>query len=264
MKIGLTNRWIWFQRALTASQAGAGLLLTLTSIASKTDATKCALWTRPAVEWLQSVGVVIVIICSIWLWAAQWLKALMGDAVISGLVKFLLEELRTDVFSINANPVANRDRVTLFKFRSCRLRCCFFPVLNWLCAVERTGHMRGSRRWFRVNEGGHGEHSVEGIAGKAYVEGVLVLADNLPAIEKDSPIEVKKLYADKTFVPLKWVEKRAGRLAQSLCGIPVEVKGQVWGVIVIDSAGVSLGKREKIEKFYQKNAKILSKLLEKL
>lgn len=264
MKIGLTSRWIWIQRTLIVSQAVAGLFLTLTSIAAKSDVTKCAIWIRPAVEWLQSVGVAVVVICSIWLWAAQWLKAMMGDAVTSELVKFLLEELRSDVFSINANPVANRDRVTLFKFRSYRLRCCCFPVFDWLCAIERTGHMRGSRRWFRVNEDGQGEHGVEGIAGKAYVEGVLVLADNLPAIEKNSPLEVKKLYADKTFVPLKWVEKRAGRLAQSLCGIPVEVKGQVWGVIVIDSAGCSLGKREKIERFYQKNAKILSKLLEKL
>jgi len=73
------------------------------------------------------------------------------------------------------------------------------------------------------------------------------------------------LYAERTFVRTEWVEEyiRKGRpLARSFIGIPVEVAGNRWGVLVLDS------KREMRSapttlKLYTLVARFLATLLER-
>jgi hypothetical protein len=68
-------------------------------------------------------------------------------------------------------------------------------------------------------------------------------------------------YAAKGFVTKAWVEERV-RLGQplgrSFCGIPVEVGGRMWGVLVFDSRNPNEIKGVDV---YQEFGAVLSKLL---
>ena len=72
-------------------------------------------------------------------------------------------------------------------------------------------------------------------------------------------------YARKTNVKPEWVKQRlrAGRkVSVDLCGFPGEVRGQPWGIIVVDSKA-SVIDSSKVDGFYKQFAKILGKLLER-
>ena len=49
-----------------------------------------------------------------------------------------------------------------------------------------------------------------------------------------------------------------------MCGLPVEVGGKIWGIIVIDSRDKKLVGKNEILEFYNRNAGVLSKILENL
>ena len=51
-------------------------------------------------------------------------------------------------------------------------------------------------------------------------------------------------------------------MPRSMCGLPVEVGGEVWGVVVIDSRSETLVEQEKISALYGQHAGVLSKLIQ--
>jgi len=108
-------------------------------------------------------------------------------------------------------------------------------------------------------------NAAEGIAGRTWAIGKIVLVDNLPDLSVNSsqkPADLE-LYAEKTGVKVAWLKEALRKqqfLARSFCGIPVEVKGRLWGVIVVDS------RRPKIvaaEETYRLVSRVLGKLLER-
>jgi hypothetical protein len=71
-------------------------------------------------------------------------------------------------------------------------------------------------------------------------------------------------YALHTWTSARLIAKQKRckkKMPRSLCGIPVEVGGKPWGVIVIDSRSENLVTRDKIDEFYKRHAKMLEKLL---
>jgi len=217
-----------------------------------------------------------------WEFAGQFLKALQGSAWYSlplltcllGIgqvarssighpriwfaVKQILDIFRDDVFAGQAGQPLHHHRVTLFKHKRFRLAWVRWPWSGWLVAVERSGHTTRTRTVaFRAPDNAD---LAEGIAGQTWATRFVIAMSGLPdPTSTDNAILTD--YANRTFVPVEWVRARHF-LARSYCGIPVEVKGRVWGVIVLDSRGQDSIDTEAV-RLYTMVGKFLGKLLER-
>lgn len=91
--------------------------------------------------------------------------------------------------------------------------------------------------------------------------GVLVVA-GLPDIQ-DANEEVVQEYARNTWMPTKWIkEARTKPRPRALCGIPVEVNGQPWGVIVLDSRSPEgIAADPDSQRFYKLTGRVLALML---
>lgn len=69
-------------------------------------------------------------------------------------------------------------------------------------------------------------------------------------------------YAQRTWIAETWVLQKQRRHARSFCGIPVQVKGKLWGVIVLDSHNPE-AIDQNADKFYRLIGRFLGKLLER-
>jgi hypothetical protein len=260
MKLGASDRWRSCYKWLTRFQVFAAFALSVVAVVSKYEIPAGASGlANQIVSFIQDASIYIIVIANFVLWTAHVMKSYFGNPWAWDTVKILLEEFRADVFNGTATLNASHDRVTLFKKKDRRWRFGLFPSNDWLCAVERTGHMtRRRRKWMQANDDGQ---NYEGVAGATWCLGRTILKDGLPAVDNEAGIES---YAKETFVSVKYVkkqlEKRAS-LPRSLCGILVEVNNKPWGVIVIDSSLEKLADQAVIESFYRKNAKTLGKLL---
>jgi hypothetical protein len=216
------------------------------------------------VETVQGNSFWTILVLSVGLLAATIIKTHLGNPWVWEMVKGLLDDLRDDVFE-GQNVFAHCDRVTLFKKRSLRMRWGLFPSRDWLCSVERSGHMtRGKRKGLRIKDNAA---ALEGVGGATWGLGKTILADDLPILTQGATDQQICNYAMQTFVEPDYVRSQLFKgaiLPRSLCGIIVEVNHEPWGVIVIDSALPKLPQKEQIEKFFQKNAKVLGKLLAKV
>lgn len=128
--------------------------------------------------------------------------------------------------------------------------------------VARTGHTthRSSIPRFRAPKGR--PENAEGVAGVAFVNNSVIPVSDLPdlSVNKSDPQKVQ--YARDGFVSTRWIDKRESCQSRSLLGIPIEVKGTPWGVIVIDS--VHPEPICSIETITDGQFSILGKLLSKL
>jgi GAF domain len=79
--------------------------------------------------------------------------------------------------------------------------------------------------------------NAEGIAGQVWASGQTLTVDDFPEITERASDDQIAEYAKKTFVSEVWVRKRMGKrtLSRSIAGIPVEVKNELWGVLILDS-----------------------------
>jgi len=98
----------------------------------------------------------------------------------------------------------------------------------------------------------------------------VVSAFDLPELDAKASKTKLNEYARKTYVSVEfledWLERKASKgqsLPRAICGIPVEVKGEVWGVIVIDSRNPGELYKDAVMAFWKTTARTLSKLLEK-
>ena len=260
MKLGASDRWHFWYRWLTRVQVLAALAMSIVTVASRYNAPAgtTGLW-HDLIECIQNKAIFIVVFANAALWISYSLKKYFGYPLAWDTVKVLLEEFRDDVFEGATNLTANHDRVTLFMKKDWRWRWGIWPMRDWLCAVERTGHMTRSRRkWFRACDNGV---NFEGVAGATWCTGQTILKESLTIPTDHSGVES---YARDTFVSTDYVRrqmKKGAPLARSLCGLIVEVDNKPWGVIVIDSSLEKLVEKERIERFYQNNAKVVGKLL---
>ena len=102
-----------------------------------------------------------------------------------------------------------------------------------------------------------------GVAGQAWVRNKMVEAVGLPDLKTRPTESDYEVYAERSWLPKGQVLRhRYG--ARSFIGLPVEVNGNVWGVIVIDSRKDSIGKPKVIRGHYKIVAGLLGKVLEGL
>lgn len=196
-----------------------------------------------------------------------FLKTHFGNKQIWRVVTFLLEEYRKSVFNGHIDLEGEPDhhfRVTLFKYTGWRWAFCKWPWSGWLVPVARTGHTTVSRRIPRFRASSTNPDSAEGVAGVTFAQKAEIHVNDMPRISSKSAIKARAKYAKKGFVSIRWVDRHLNCNVRCLHGIPIEVKGTIWGSIVVDSRQPNAIPDNRLinEQEFKKLHQILSKVLE--
>jgi GAF domain-containing protein len=106
----------------------------------------------------------------------------------------------------------------------------------------------------------------EGVAGQTWASNSRVEVRDLPCLDVTSPAHDITEYAKQAWVSEDWVRRSLVEktLPQSLFGIPIEVRGRLWGVLVLDSRLPQGVKLNRAGKLISTLAVVLGRLLERV
>jgi hypothetical protein len=281
--IGKHETWIKTNSRLGFWLKILALIAAVFGALKETDPSKYAL--HP--YWQSILGIVhdnafwVIPVAAVSVVCIDWFQKYNGPPEIWCVIHHILNEMHGSVFPSDCNKAEHR--VTLFRLKK-NWRGA------WLVPIERSHYLaRKSKTRFRVQDDGN----AEGVAGQAYVQKACIYVESLPNISPEfengthiaanitagafkrrffpkeclsaSQLATVQLYMRQSWTDEKKVIKNmlAGKsMPRSLCGMPVEVQGEVWGVIVIDSRNEKLIGKSKIKAFYSQNAGVLSKLIQ--
>lgn len=179
------------------------------------------------------------------------------------LIKEVLEEFRRQIFPGTKDPL-HFHRVTLFRHRPWVFRWDCIRAgakFGWLKVVSRTGHTTQNSRtvFFAPND----PEQAQGVAGVAWAWGQTVFKEGLPDLSvANVSDEILQEYAAASNADFEYIKKLKPR-SRSLCGIPIEVQGRIWGVLVVDSRDARLPQK-LINQHYAPAVKFLSRILERV
>lgn len=184
----------------------------------------------------------------------------IGDPSKWRVVHHVLDMYQEHVFG-DENGELHEHRITLFKHVRWRLSLRGVPWSGWLVPVERSGHTtHRSVTYFRAPDEAD---NAEGVAGIAWNSSRAVEVELLPDLNALGCTEEHcEDYAKRTRSDLAKVKVKRFR-ARSYYAVPVEVKGERWGALVIDSRSSTL-KKKKIREQQHFVLSFLSKTLEGL
>jgi GAF domain-containing protein len=179
---------------------------------------------------------------------------------VLNVVHQLLDEMWDYAFASEADAPYHKHRVTLFRYFRWHLCPRKWPGSGWLVAIERSHHLtRQGIMYFRAPDQAQ---EAEGIAGHTWTQRGIVEVSSLPSLEGNPNEDAIREYAERTWLPHEVVAARRP-VARSYLGIPVEVDGNPWGVIVIDSASDEIRRGPSLN-IYRLIARILAKLLRRI
>lgn len=216
-------------------------------------------WLYVTVDFMQRWAWAVAVVGPVALAITQFVRRKFGNPWALDAVQKLLDEIRREMFGEHSQDPLDHHRVTLFKRVKWR---------GFLIAVARSDHLTKNKiRRFRVSDDGE---LCEGVVGRAWrcSEWVIVPSGGieLPTLKRHSASGDIEAFAAKTHVDPKWVRKQlyADRpLAMSYAAILVRLKGQPWGVLVLDSRNPKPIDREKLAKFGVYGS-LLTPLLERI
>lgn len=205
-----------------------------------------------------------------------------GNPWVSDKIKFILDQYQIKSIQKGHNEPQDHHRVTLFKktvcfghrWRQCLTQTCSkkIPFLgDYLVPEIRSGHIsQRSKTKFYISDK---SSQTEGVAGKAWCTDEAVIRANLAPIhtpENENDIEDKKNRAQEYAKATKCPEHMLQKYIQenenpplSIAAIPVRVRGQIWGIIVLDSQNPQGVTQESVD-HYQLTVAIIGQLLENL
>ena len=178
-------------------------------------------------------------------------------SLLDGFVREFADEKESDL----------THRVTLFRFIEFRPSLIFthfkLPWHGCLVPFERSGEYRltSSTVLLASKENPDG---AQGVAGVVFKKRLCEAINNLPGIDKDSNDQTIERYAKDTNCPRKWIDERREKgaiLPRSFWGIPIEVNGKIWGVLLIDSRNECLPKSDLLKRYFGPYGSCLSNLL---
>jgi hypothetical protein len=192
----------------------------------------------------------------------NFLRESVGNPRSWKAVHRILDDFRNDLFDQTSDDPIHANRVTLFKrvkYRWSFRERWYWPMLmgGWLVPVERSGHTsQTSNTVFRASSDGL---NVEGVAGQAWSRKKIFI------VEKHIDTENIEDYLTRSKTPDR-MQKRLSADRRSYVGIPIELAGDVWGVIVIDSVldRVPYSTNRKEKKKFTQLAKTLTIIIEGL
>lgn len=215
-------------------------------------------WLYATFNFMQQWAWAVAVIGPAALAITQFVRRKFGNPWAWDAVQKLLDEIRREVFGEYSQDPLDHHRVTLFKSIKRKV----------LVAVARSDHLTKNKiRRFRVSDDGE---LCEGVAGRAWrcSEWVIVpsVGTELPALKKHSSPADVEAFAARTHVDPKWVRRQLSAerpLAMSYAAILIRLKGQPWGVLVLDSRNPKPIDREKLAKFGVYGS-LLTPLLERI
>lgn len=219
-------------------------------------------WLLGPATWLLTHGLYVIFALTLTSGFSKLVRQRMTRPALREDVHWMLDQLQLLVFQAEhrRGEPGHLHRVTLFRAQTRPLRRGL-----WLVPFARSGHTtQKTDTRFRIDDD---PRKVEGIAGRAWMQGRrVVTVQGLPDLSSVQTPETQSAwireYADKTFVSPEWIGKRVeqGKMAaRSYTGIPVEVSGNLWGAIVIDS----INRQAKWNPEHQRTCMLFTKLLEK-
>ena len=264
----MRKRWFrhFIYRTFTVGQVVAIIVSATLSGSLKADPNKLnGTWAllAPLLVWIQDRAWIFLLVLGAFLGASEIVRKVIGPPWVWDAVHYYLDVFQEYAFPEQAGDMLHDHRVTLFKY--VRWRWCFrrWPWSGWLVPVERSGHT--TQRTSTAFRAPDDASQTEGVAGATWASKWAVPVGELPDMSGQPSAQDIQSYAEKTFVTAEFVRMYMGKgrpLARSFLGIPVEVKGKRWGVVVMDS------KREmhvspRYLNLYTIISRFLSKLLEK-
>lgn len=223
-------------------------------------------WMTPLRGWIiyiQGVTWILLFVAAVLLFFVRLAKEKLGERWIVDAVRGVLNLLRD-----KAVPRGNRGdpvhyhRVTLFRYK--RWYWCLqkWPWTGWLVPIARSEHTtQRVRSVFRVPDDAD---KAEGVAGMSWTTQTTVVVSDLPNLYASNVSQDDfRVYARETRISEE-TAKRKKPHSRSFMGWPISVKGQKWGVIVIDSRSPEFEGRAKVQHVYGAVADPLQRYLEKL
>jgi hypothetical protein len=201
-------------------------------------------------EWIQKSAWLLILVFGMVTLATKYLSSLIGAPWVWATVQKVLNEVRKDAFNRQPEDPIHAHRITLFKRVAWRWRVRptrgswwrpwgtgHWPWSGWLVPISRSGHT--TQRSEAVFLAPDDADKCEGIAGQVWARDQTIILENLPDLNIGCPTDQNITdYATRAWLPESWVRRRLNEgkpFARSLCGIPVEVNGRLWGVLVLDS-----------------------------
>jgi len=251
-------------KGLAILQWGLALMIATISASLKAETTSLVntgwQFLKGPVEGIQHTAWVTIPLLTIALGIAQIARNQIGPPWVWEHLHMLLDSFQELVFGDEAGDL-HHHRATLFKRVSFGRGWRFWDWRGWLVPVERSGHAtRRSKSTFRAPDDAD---RTEGVAGAAWAGKQTIYVENLPDISGNpSPQELEQ-YANATRSTTKWLTKHKP-CSRSFCGIPFDVKGKRWGVVVLDSRNEQITQKAPlIDSFFKINGRYLSKLMER-
>jgi hypothetical protein len=187
----------------------------------------------------------------------QLIRRGLGNPKRWAVVQYVLDELRDKIFA-TVEDQRHHHRVTLFKRVTWCL--CFrrWPFSGWLIPVARSGHttQRSSALFLAPDDA----ERAEGVAGQTWSRNRPFYVDNLPDLTNTTSETDLVAYSKGTWMSIDSVRDGHYR-ARSYFGLPVEVNGEPWGVVVVDSRHPTLRKRS-VKRQFTAVAGFLGKVLQ--
>jgi hypothetical protein len=260
-KLGL---WSVFYKGLAIIQYIFALAIAIFSASLKADTAALAdtgwKFLTPVLNYMQHTAWFTIFLLTIGLGLAQVARSQIGPPWVWEHLHMLLDSFQELVFGDEAGDL-HHHRATLFKRVHFGRGWRFGDWRGWLVPVERSGHAtRKSKSTFRAPDNAD---KAQGVAGSAWAGKQTIYVEGLPDVSGNASAEAVEQYANATRVPSKWLVKHKP-CSRSFCGIPFDVKGKRWGVIVLDSRNEQIThKTALIDNFFKINGRYLSKLMER-
>jgi len=170
----------------------------------------------------------------------QFVRRMIGPPFVWETIHRLLDHVREEVFGSYIEPV-HYHRVTLFKYVKWRFTWRSKGGRprrsGWLVPVERSGHT--SRQTKVAFWAPDDADLAEGVAGHTWAVRKAIWVSSLPDLGTDMSEQAYSAYAKASWVSVEELRREAP-LARSFYGIPIEITGKPWGVIVLDSRNPTL------------------------
>lgn len=192
-------------------------------------------------------------------------KHFLTNPRFESTVKKLLDDFRNKALPEEDAHIDHR--VTLFKYQTWAMRLILkgkLPFFNGcLIPYERAGeYTLNSKSWFLASK--ENPDCSEGVAGKIFTSLRCEYISGLPAITERANRGSKKKYCEETRTSEQLMEKRLRTKSifpRSFWGVPVEVDGEIWGVLLIDSRLEEIKDHELIKDIYRPYGACISRLL---
>ncbi len=263
----LSRRYSWAYHALRAGQVIALIVAAIIGLLLRPVPEQWPEFAQSAAPVARDLGWMLPV-CAVYLAVAERASTYLKSPQTWAAIDSFLDNLQKHFFK---EGNLHDHRVTLFKratwnwdwhtwhLRGQKKR---WPWSGWFVPVARSGYAKRSSTRFWASEAE--SSAAEGIPGRVWVEGPRVI-DKLPDLKINSSDDNLSKYAKETRVSKEWLQQRIREnkpCARSFCGIPVEVNGKFWGVIVMDSQLERLSSSDEFKNLYNLLGQLLGDVLQ--